>query len=38
MRVLRLEIRHFRGFAHAVVLPRGHVLVVGEPRAGVCRW
>jgi hypothetical protein len=34
MRVLRLEIRHFRGFAHAVVLPRGHVLVVGEPRAG----
>ncbi len=34
MLVLRLEARHFRGFAHAVVLPRGHALVVGEPRAG----
>jgi putative ATP-dependent endonuclease of OLD family len=34
MRVLRLEIQHFRGFARAVVLPRGHALVVGEPRAG----
>jgi len=34
MRVLRLEIRHFRGFAQAIVLPRGHALVVGEPRAG----
>jgi hypothetical protein len=34
MLVLRLEVRHFRGFAHAVVLPRGHALVVGEPRAG----
>jgi DNA helicase-2/ATP-dependent DNA helicase PcrA len=34
MLVLRLEVRHFRGFTHAVVLPRGHALVVGEPRAG----
>src|SRR5512132_3092664 len=34
MRVLRLEIRHFRGFKQATVLPRGHALVVGEPRAG----
>jgi putative ATP-dependent endonuclease of the OLD family len=34
MLVLRLEVRHFRGSAHAVVLPRGHALVVGESRAG----
>ena len=34
MRVLRLEIRHFRGFEEVSVLPRGHALVVGEPRAG----
>jgi hypothetical protein len=34
MRVLRLEIRHFRGFAEANILPGDHVLVVGEPRAG----
>ena len=34
MRVVRLEIRHFRGFAAARVVPGGHVLVVGEPRAG----
>jgi hypothetical protein len=34
MQVLRLEIQHFRGFAQATVFPRGHALVVGEPRAG----
>jgi putative ATP-dependent endonuclease of the OLD family len=34
MRVVRLEIRHFRGFAVATILPGQHVLVVGEPRAG----
>jgi hypothetical protein len=34
MRVVRLEVRHFRGFAAATILPGQHVLVVGEPRAG----
>jgi putative ATP-dependent endonuclease of the OLD family len=34
MRVVRLEIRQFRGFAAATILPGQHVLVVGEPRAG----
>ncbi|HZD71244.1 MAG TPA: TOPRIM nucleotidyl transferase/hydrolase domain-containing protein [Actinomycetes bacterium] len=29
-----MEIKRFRGFAATTVLPRGHVLVVGEPRAG----
>lgn len=34
MKVLQLEVRHFRGFASATVRPQGHVLLVGEPRAG----
>jgi len=34
MRVVRLEVRHFRGFGAATILPGQHVLVVGEPRAG----
>lgn len=34
MVIRRLEIRRFRGFEHAVIVPTGHALVVGEPRAG----
>ncbi|WP_067067545.1 ATP-dependent nuclease [Carbonactinospora thermoautotrophica] len=34
MRVLRCVIEHFRGFDQVEVVPRGHVLLVGEPRAG----
>lgn len=34
MQVLRLAIERFRGFESLEVLPRGHVLLVGEPRAG----
>ena len=34
MRVARLEIVRFRGFASFLLIPRDNVLVVGEPRAG----
>jgi len=34
MRVCRLEIRNFRGFNSAQILPAGHVLLSGEPGAG----
>lgn len=34
MRVYLLEIRHFRGFKAAPILPVDHVVLVGEPRAG----
>jgi recombinational DNA repair ATPase RecF len=34
MVIRRLEIRRFRGFEHVVIVPTGHALVVGEPRAG----
>lgn len=34
MRVLRLEVRNFRGFPALDVSPANHVVVVGEPRAG----
>jgi putative ATP-dependent endonuclease of the OLD family len=34
MRIARLEITRFRGFESFVLLPRGHVVIVGEPRAG----
>lgn len=34
MRIARLEITRFRGFQSFVLVPRGHVVVVGEPRAG----
>ena len=34
MRVVRVRLRRFRGFADMVLCPAGHVVVVGEPRAG----
>ncbi len=34
MRILRCSIRHFRGFDDIEIVPRGHVLLVGAPRAG----
>lgn len=34
MRILRCTIKNFRGFDQLEVLPRGHVLLVGEPRSG----
>lgn len=34
MRIARVEITRFRGFESLVLLPRKHVVVVGEPRAG----
>ncbi len=34
MRIARVEITRFRGFESFVLLPREHVVVVGEPRAG----
>lgn len=34
MRIARLEITRFRGFESFVLLPRAHLVVVGEPRAG----
>lgn len=34
MRIARVEITRFRGFESFVLLPRKHVVVVGEPRAG----
>jgi len=34
MRILTCTVDHFRGFDHVEVAPRGHVLLVGEPRSG----
>ncbi len=34
VRVHRLEVRRFRGFKAATIVPAGHVLLVGEPGAG----
>ena len=34
MRILACTVDHFRGFDHIEVVPRGHVLLVGEPRSG----
>lgn len=34
MRVIRLDIRNFRGLRDVTVQPNGHVVVTGEPRAG----
>lgn len=34
MRILRCTVDHFRGFDTIDVVPRGHVLLVGEPRSG----
>jgi hypothetical protein len=34
MRVLRVELRHFRGFDALTLDPSDHVVLVGEPRAG----
>jgi putative ATP-dependent endonuclease of OLD family len=34
MRIARLEIKRFRGFELFELIPRDHVVVVGEPRAG----
>ena len=34
MRIARLEITCFRGFESFVLVPRRHVVIVGEPRAG----
>jgi putative ATP-dependent endonuclease of OLD family len=34
MRVVQVDYRRFRGFEELQIKPRGHVLLVGEPRAG----
>jgi putative ATP-dependent endonuclease of OLD family len=34
VRILKLEIRHFRGFEAATIVPGGHVVLAGEPGAG----
>ncbi len=34
MRILRCTVDHFRGFDTIDIVPRGHVLLVGEPRSG----
>ena len=34
MRVVELHIENFRGWADLTLKPAGHLLVVGEPRAG----
>lgn len=34
MRIARVEITRFRGFESFVLVPREHVVIVGEPRAG----
>ncbi|MCA4997900.1 DUF2813 domain-containing protein [Tsukamurella tyrosinosolvens] len=34
MRIARVEITRFRGFKSFVLVPREHVVIVGEPRAG----
>ena len=34
MQIRQVDIRHFRGFESLRIIPSGHVLLVGEPRAG----
>lgn len=34
VRILHCSIQNFRGFDHVEIMPRGHVLLVGEPRSG----
>ncbi len=34
MQIRQIDIRHFRGFDSLRITPSGHVLLVGEPRAG----
>jgi hypothetical protein len=34
VRVVHIAIKHFRGFSEFVIAPTGHVLLIGEPRAG----
>lgn len=34
MRVARVRLRLFRGYTEQVIMPAGHAVVVGEPRAG----
>jgi putative ATP-dependent endonuclease of the OLD family len=34
VRVLRCTVANFRGFERTEIVPRGHVLLVGEPRGG----
>src|SRR4051794_35104865 len=34
MRVVQVEYRRFRGFKKLTIRPRGHVILIGEPRAG----
>ena len=34
MQIRQVDIRHFRGFRSLRIKPSGHVLLVGEPRAG----
>ena len=34
MRILRCSVQNFRGFDYVEIVPRGHVLLVGEPRSG----
>ena len=34
VRILRCSIKNFRGFDDVEIVPRGHVLLVGEPRSG----
>lgn len=34
VRILRCSVENYRGFESVVVVPRGHVLLVGEPRSG----
>ena len=34
MRIVKVRLQRFRGFAEMVVCPAGHAVVVGEPRAG----
>ena len=34
MQVKELEIVNFRGFSELIVRPKGHVVIMGEPRAG----
>lgn len=34
MRILRCTVANFRGFGRTEIVPRRHVLLVGEPRSG----
>ena len=34
MRVARVRLHRFRGYAEQVITPARHAVVVGEPRAG----